>query len=195
MCNGHFLGDSVSDKLSRNIAANLKRLREARHISQQRLSEVSRVPRPTLAHLESGVANPTLSVMLKVAEALQVRLEELLSQPPPAISHVKAKELKRRGRAGFAVTRLLHEASAGLGFERVQLGPRGRWSVKPSDPGQRYHVYCESGELSLNAGLQTCVLESGELAILSSEFGFTAQNATNRVAVAFRLIAPALHGA
>lgn len=185
----------MSDKLSTNIAANLKRLREARQISQQRLSDVSGVPRPTLAHLESGSANPTLSVMLKVSEALQVRLETLLEQPVPAIAHHPASQLPTRTRGGSSVQRLIADAHAGLDFERVELKPQARWSVKPAVLGQRYHLYCESGEVLLAAAGDDCRLESGDLAVLGSETGFSVTNASRRIAIVFRVTGPALHGA
>ena len=50
------------------------------------------IPRATWANLESGAANPTLAVLIKVAQALQVRLEELIEPP------------RRRGRLYPAAT-------------------------------------------------------------------------------------------
>ena len=55
-----------------NLANNLKQLREARGITQQRMAKVAGIPRPTWANLESGAANPTLGVLVKVAAALSV---------------------------------------------------------------------------------------------------------------------------
>ena len=51
------------DDIHANLAANVKRLREARGLSQQRMAELSGIPRPTWASLESGGANPTLAVL------------------------------------------------------------------------------------------------------------------------------------
>ena len=55
------------DDSGANLAANLKRLREARGLSQQRISRLSGIPRPTWASLESGDANPTLQVLTRAA--------------------------------------------------------------------------------------------------------------------------------
>lgn len=189
--NRHFLGGAVLDQLATNIAANLKRLREARQMSQQRLSDVSGVPRPTLANLESGGANPTLSVMLKVSEALQVPLEELLRQPVPAISHRKAAALPSTNRAGVSVVRLMGEASAGHGFERVQLKPQARWSVRPQELGSRFYLYCEMGEVLLTASGESCAVRAGETAILNSDLGFAVTNRGKKHAIVFRVTTPA----
>ena len=65
--------DAVADHLANNI----RQLREARGLTQQQMAKISGVPRPTWANLESGAANPTLAVLIKVAAALQVSLDEL----------------------------------------------------------------------------------------------------------------------
>ena len=55
-----------------HLARNIRALREARGLSQAQLAKLSGIPRPTWANLESGAANPTLAVLLKVSATLQV---------------------------------------------------------------------------------------------------------------------------
>ncbi len=69
------------DRISANLADNLRQLREARGLTQQQLAKIAGLPRPTWGNLESGAANPTIAVLVKVASALQVSVEELLPQP------------------------------------------------------------------------------------------------------------------
>lgn len=183
----------MSDKLSASIAANLKRLRLARQISQQRLSELSGVPRPTLAHLESGAANPTLAVVLKVSEALRVRLEELFEQPKPVIVHTRGDELPTRSVRGSRQRRLLAEANPALGFERIEIAPRARWTVKAGSPGNRHHLYCEAGQVTLAAEGESRELGAGEGAAIGSGVSYSAQNEGRALAVLFRVIAPVHH--
>ena len=64
-----------------HLGRNIQTLREARGRTQQQIAGVAGIPRATWANLESGAANPTLSVLIKVAQALQVRLEELIEPP------------------------------------------------------------------------------------------------------------------
>lgn len=68
----------MTDGSSTLLSANIKRLREDAGLSQKALADQSGVPRPTIAHLESGQANPTLSVVLKVAAALGVGVDHLV---------------------------------------------------------------------------------------------------------------------
>ena len=44
------------------------------------MSRLAALPRATWTNLESGAANPTIAVLTKVALALQVSVEELLSE-------------------------------------------------------------------------------------------------------------------
>src|SRR5205814_6070319 len=58
-----------------HLGRNIQTLREARGRTQEQIARVAGIPRATWANLESGAANPTLAVLIKVAQALQVRLE------------------------------------------------------------------------------------------------------------------------
>src|SRR5580704_4225680 len=67
-----------------HLADNIKAIREARGLSQQQIAKSAAIPRATWTNLESGAANPTLAVLVKVASALEVRLDELLAPPRQA---------------------------------------------------------------------------------------------------------------
>jgi XRE family transcriptional regulator, regulator of sulfur utilization len=58
--------DDPNERIGANLADNLRALREARGLSQQQIAEIAGVPRPTWAHLESGAANPTVAVLVRV---------------------------------------------------------------------------------------------------------------------------------
>src|SRR5882672_3097374 len=81
-----------------HLADNIKGIRETRGLSQQQISKIAGIPRATWTHLESGAGNPTLAVLIKVANALQVRLDELLAAPRLPARHLRADELPVRQR-------------------------------------------------------------------------------------------------
>jgi transcriptional regulator with XRE-family HTH domain len=115
----------LSDRSS-HLAANVRRLREARGLSQQRMAVLSGIPRPTWASLESGSANPTLAVLSRAAAALQVSIEELLGPPRTAARLFTAAEVPVRRRQGASLRPLLPEAIPGLDISRLELAPGGR---------------------------------------------------------------------
>src|SRR6201995_1945294 len=91
------------DRLSTNLADNLRQLRDARGLTQQQMAKLSGLPRATWANLESGGANPTLTVLHRVARPLQVPMEELLQAPRAACQFFPRASLpvRRRGVASI----------------------------------------------------------------------------------------------
>jgi len=65
---------------SQNLSKNIKRLREAKGLSQEKLARLADVANNTLIKMESGEnINPTLETLKKVAKALEVSVDELIS--------------------------------------------------------------------------------------------------------------------
>src|SRR6185369_13471771 len=102
------------DGTAAHLGRNIQTLREARGRTQQQIAQVAGIPRATWANLESGVANPTLTVLIKVAQALQVRLEELIEPPRRTGRLFRAAELPRRKKGSVVVRKLLPESIPGL---------------------------------------------------------------------------------
>jgi len=132
-----------------NLASNIRKLREERGLTQHDMSKASGIPRATWASLESGAANPTLSVLSKVASALQVSIEELIGAPKTQVQFYKAgfgKEIKK----GRGVLRpLIPEVIPGLEISRMTLEPGGSYPGAPHTPGTREYLSCESGKIEL----------------------------------------------
>ena len=61
------------------VAANIKRLRQARHMGQKELAEESHVGIATISNLERALYNPDLSVLLSIAEVLGVSYLDLFA--------------------------------------------------------------------------------------------------------------------
>src|SRR3954466_12200299 len=102
-----------------HLTDNIRNLREVRGLSQAQIARLAGVPRATWTHLESGAANPTLAVLIKVADALQVRLDELLAAPRSPVRHLTAAELPTRTRGAITIRKLLPESLPGLDLERM----------------------------------------------------------------------------
>src|SRR5215203_2834778 len=83
-----------------HLARNLVNLRRTRGLTQDGLARDAAVPRSTIANLESGEGNPSLAVLVKVAGALAVPIDELLASPRAMVRRWKAGEVaaKTKGR-------------------------------------------------------------------------------------------------
>ena len=78
--------DAAIDSLLVAVGARVRNARNARGVSRRILSDISGVSQRYLAQLESGEGNISIGLLLKIAEALDSRVEWLLAEEEPADS-------------------------------------------------------------------------------------------------------------
>lgn len=173
------------DSTSRFLAANVKRLREQRDLTQRQLADLSGVPRPTLAHIESGVANPTLGVLVKVAAALSSTIEELIVPPKASVSLLPCQTLPQRTRSGVSVRTLVPEPPGGVSFERIVLPRGGRLSISGKTVGGWHYLACESGEYELRVGDEVTRGRAGDVVVVRGDTDRTLHHRGQRATVLY----------
>jgi transcriptional regulator with XRE-family HTH domain len=179
----------AADDTASNLGRNIQTLREARGQSQQQIARVAGIPRATWANLESGAANPTLAVLIKVAQALQVRLEELI-EPPRRLGRLyRADVLPTRTRGPVTVRKLLPETIPGLEIERMELPARAAMAGVPHTAGTREYLTCERGEIELSAGGATFLLGPGDVVVFRGDQRHGYRNPGAAAAIAYSVVA------
>lgn len=157
------------DDTSTRLARNIKRLREEAGLSQKGLAEQSGVPRPTIAHLESGQANPTLGVVIKVAAALCVNIDGLMEQGEAPVIVFSPRSLPTDRTSRIRRVKVL---SAGTlrdpEIERVAVKAGGRIHLAASTRAPSL-LLCEKGEFSLVSGPSAATLTHEQVARVTSE--------------------------
>lgn len=68
----------MKDTETQRFAKNMKKLREAKGLSQGDIHRATGIDRAYISNLEAGKQNPTLETIGKIAEALGVGSNELL---------------------------------------------------------------------------------------------------------------------
>jgi XRE family transcriptional regulator, regulator of sulfur utilization len=175
--------------IAANLAHNIKQLREARGLTQTQLAKVAGIPRPTWANLETGVSNPTLAVLSKVAAALQVSIEELISPPRAVYRHYPADQIPRRLRGNVAIRKLLPDAIPGLEIDRMELRPQAALRGIPHTPGTREYLTCESGALELTVSGEKLRLAPGDVVAFRGDQSHSYFNPLNTVSIAYSVVA------
>ena len=178
----------MSPPVSPHLARNLKQLREAQGLTQQQCSQSAGIPRPTWANLESGAANPTLSVLVKVAAALRVSVEELISTPKAVCKLYRSRALESRERGGVTVRQLLPDALVGLRIERMELEPRAHLKGIPHTPGTREYLTCERGKIRLVVAGEQYDLDEGDVIVFRGDQKHSYHNPSARNIVAYSVI-------
>ena len=181
---------ALSDhQTAQHLGRNVATLREARGQTQQQISRAAGLPRATWANLESGTANPTLAVLIKVAEALQVRLEELI-EPPRRVGRLyRAAALPSRTRGLVTIRKLLPETLAGLEIERMHLPARAAMAGVPHTAGTREYLTCERGRIELSAGGESFTLEPGDVVVFRGDQKHGYRNLGTSEAIAYSVVA------
>jgi transcriptional regulator with XRE-family HTH domain len=136
---------SVLDQL----AANLRRLRIARHESLSELARAAGMSKATLSSIENGHANPTVETLAGLGQALGVSLPELLQELPLGeVRIVRAARARMQVRDGIP-ERLIDELAAdgALRVSELSLPARCARELGARAEGSRAHVFVLSGKL------------------------------------------------
>lgn len=173
---------------AQNLAANVRALREARGVSQQQIAQIAGIPRPTWANIESGVANPTLAVLTRVAAALGAHIEQLLINPRSSTKHWAAESLPVERQGRVTMRTLIDQPGSGLVMRRTVLQPGGSSVVPPHAPQTYAYLTCEVGELNVDLSHSQHVLAAGDLLTFRADQSHTYRNPTRLRVVAYYVV-------
>src|SRR3954466_6319919 len=153
------MGDSsaIPDVLA-EVGPRLRRLRERRGVTLTALAATTGISKSTLSRLESGQRKPSLELLLPLAAAHHLPLDELVGAPRVGDPRVRLKPRTRNGRLVFPLT----QQSSGMAVWKVVIPPE-------SDRRLRTHagyewLYVLSGEMQLILGENDVTMHPGEVA-------------------------------
>lgn len=140
------------------------RLRDLRRARQSTLAEVSAstgISVSTLSRLESGGRRPTLELLLALAKAYGVTLDDLVGAPPTGDPRVHMRPVTEHGMTRVPLT----HNPGGIQAHKLVLRPGGR----KREPDPRSHegyewLYVLNGRLRLVLGELDLVMATGEAA-------------------------------
>lgn len=177
----------MSDVATR-LAHNARALREGRGLTQAQIAKRAGIPRATWANLETGAANPTLAVLDRAANALQVTLEELIAAPRSEARRYPKGSLPVKARGTVRVQKLLPDPIPGMEIDRIDLPAGARMVDVPHTAGTREYLTCESGELVLVASGEEYRLEEGDVVAFRGDQRHSYANSSRRPAVAYSVV-------
>jgi transcriptional regulator with XRE-family HTH domain len=148
------------DDVLAGVGPRLRRMRKEREVTLSALSEATGISVSTLSRLESGLRRPSLELLLPIARAHQVPLDELVGNPVVGDPRVRATEpIERYGRKHWPLTR----QPGGLQAFKV-LEPQRSCPPEPRTHEGYEWLYVLSGRLRLVLGDHDVVLTAGEAA-------------------------------
>jgi transcriptional regulator with XRE-family HTH domain len=155
------MADDLDRALS-SVGPRLRTLRRQREITLADLSEQTGVSVSTLSRLESGDRKPTLELLLPLARAYGVTLDELVDAPPTGDPRVHLRPVKRHGMTMIPLT----QRAGGVQAYKLVIpvgGRRGYPQELQTHEGYEW-VYVLDGRLRLRLGDHDLTLSPGEAA-------------------------------
>ena len=141
------------------VGPRLRSLRQQRGTTLAELAEATGISVSTLSRLESGGRKPTLELLLALARAHQVPLDELVGALAPGDPRVRARPVYRNGRTLIP----LSQRPGGIRAYKM-LVPAGE-SVGEQKSHEGYEwMYVLSGRLRLRLAEHDFVMKPGEAA-------------------------------
>lgn len=151
--------------LSQIVGENQKRLRNEQGLSLDALAKASGVSKTRLSQIERGEANPSMSTLWQIANALRVVFSELVT-PHDDEGQIIRPELVEPVTTddGRARTYLLFPFDSAYGFEYYteQIEAGGRVVADPHPVGTMETITMLAGELAVNATGQATTLRAGD---------------------------------
>jgi transcriptional regulator with XRE-family HTH domain len=151
--------DTGTEEVLAEVGPRLRRIRKERGATLAGLSAATGISVSTLSRLESGLRKPSLELLLPIARAHEVALDELVGAPPVRDPRVRAQPIVRHGRTYWPLTR----QPGGLQAFKV-LVPQGQEEPEPRVHEGYEWLYVLSGRLRFVLGEHDVVLTAGEAA-------------------------------
>ncbi|MFD2764957.1 helix-turn-helix domain-containing protein [Micromonospora eburnea] len=153
--------DNDLDRALTTVGPRLRALRRQRNTTLADLSAATGISVSTLSRLESGTRRPTLELLLPLARAHGVTLDELVDAPPTGDPRIHLRPVTRHGMTMLPLTR----RAGGIQAYKLVIPADGRRREPDLKTHEGYEwVYVLNGRLRLILGDHDLVLSPGEAA-------------------------------
>jgi transcriptional regulator with XRE-family HTH domain len=153
------MGDqSVIPDVLAEVGPRLRRLRERRGVTLTALAAQTGISKSTLSRLESGQRKPSLELLLPLAEAHHLPLDELVGAPRIGDPRVRLRPRTRNGRLVYPLT----QQTSSMAVWKVVIPPERERRLR-THAGYEW-LYVLSGEMRLILGEHDITMRPGEVA-------------------------------
>jgi transcriptional regulator with XRE-family HTH domain len=151
---------TATDEVLQEVGPRLRALRRKSGITLAALAETTGISVSTLSRLESGQRKATLELLLPLAQAYRVPLDELVGAPQTGDPRVYARPITRFGQVILPLSR---NPGGPQAFKHV-IAAGERQEPEPKTHEGYEWLYVLSGKLRLVLGAHDLVLPAGEAA-------------------------------
>src|SRR2546422_2515703 len=124
----------------------------------------------------------------RVAQALQVSLDELIAAPRAACRFYPREKLPEKRRGDVRLRNLLPDPLPGMVLDRMEFPPRSQLTGVPHMPGTREYLACEAGTIILAAAGWRRTLRSGDVVVFRGDQRHSYSNPGGAIAVGYSVV-------
>lgn len=146
------------------VSQNIKSLRERKKLTLDAAAAVTGVSRSMLAQIEKGDANPTISVLWKIANGYKVSFTSLVEQAPETAAVIPAAASPILEDGGKYINYPAFGFDERRGFEtyRIVIAPGGFLQAEPHLAGTEEYITVFSGQVEIRAAERDFLLRQGD---------------------------------
>lgn len=155
--------DLESDYITEVVKENLKLLRHTKNLSLDKLANRCGVSRAMLSQIEQGKSVPTIAVLWKIANGLNVPFSELLKEKKTegiqVLRYENTKVLYSSSKVFSSRALFPYTGNRRTEFYELILKPGGIEVAEPHQTGTIENIVVVTGKLRLRVGEQVVELE------------------------------------
>lgn len=155
----------LSETITLAVSENCKRLREQRELTLDAAARLTGVSRSMLAQIEKGSANPTISVLWKIANGYKVSFSSLVEDRESAPSILRGAQTEPlREDDGRYLNYPVFPFDERTSFEtyRIVIAPGGNLEAEGHMPGTEEYITVFSGTVEIGIDGKQYQLEAGD---------------------------------
>lgn len=149
---------AISDVLA-EVGPRLKRVRTQRGVTLTELAAATGISKSTLSRLEAGQRKPSLELLLPIAQAHKIPLDELVAAPQVGDPRIRLTPQVRKGRVVVPLT----QQPSGTHAWKVIIPPESKEPELRTHEGYEW-LYVLSGQMRLILADHDITMGPGEVA-------------------------------
>lgn len=147
------------DEVLDAVGSRLRTIRRQRDSTLADVAAATGISVSTLSRLEAGRRRPTLDLLLPLAQAYGMQIDELIGAPPTGDPRIHLRPVQRNGMTFIPLT----HRPGGLLAHKVIIPARRRTPEQKTHEGYEW-MFVLNGRLRLRLGCEDLILTEGEAA-------------------------------
>lgn len=172
------------ENLNEIISSNLRRIRNTRNLSLDKLSEITGISKSMLGQIERGESNPTISTIWKITTGLRVSLTDLIEITAPNTMLITKNDITPLFEDNKKVCSYpFFRENKGKNFEMMQvtIEPTGKLSSIAHIGGTKEYIIVFKGELTLYLDNKVYKISEGQAFQFDADKNHIYENQSNEL--------------